>query len=136
MCGVRDFVYNTKLIDETIMLTKKTIEKLYAAPIEVKLWNGNFNVANVEITNNKKRYQLRYELSHPLLEQFSGKRGKAEFVIWDGCRGVHETVPEELRELVKAMRKAAEMDIETVATAYERNTAAVKEFREAFLLYY
>lgn len=115
-----------------ITLTKATVQKLYAVPISTRVWNGNFNVAEIEISNNKKRYTLRYALSHPLLERFSGKRDKVEFIVWEGCRGSHEKIPDELDELVGWLRKSATMDDSTAVELYGRNAMAVQEFQQAF----
>ena len=42
---------------EKIELTKNTIKKFYNTPIEVNLWNGCFNKAEVNIKNNHKAYR-------------------------------------------------------------------------------
>ena len=116
------------------MLTKTTIKKLYAAPINVSLWNGNFNVASVKIHNNKKDYEIRYELSHPRLEVFSGKRDRCELIVWGNCVGLHESVPEELQELVQKLKESATMSEETVDKVFKDMQMAFSEYRKAFCL--
>lgn len=114
------------------MLTKQTIKKLNEAPVEVKLWNGNFNVASVKIHNNKKDYELLYELSHPLLEQYSGKRDKCEFLVWTGHSAPNASPPEELKGLVQRLKEAAIMPNDVVIELLIRNYKAVEEFYKAF----
>lgn len=116
------------------MLTKATIKKLYAAPIYVSLWNGNFNVASVKIHNNKKDYEIRYELSHPKLEVFSGKRDRCELIVWGNCTGLHERVPEELQELVQKLKEAATMSEDTADKVCKDMDDAMREYRKAFCL--
>lgn len=116
------------------MLTKNTLKKLYAAPFDTRIWNGNFAIANVEISNNKKRYQLSYELSHPGLEMFSGKRDKAKLTIWEGNCGHHTNyIPKELDELVKNAKASAQALLdEKVGELVEINFEVMREFRKAF----
>jgi hypothetical protein len=114
------------------MITKLTVKKLYAQPVDVRLYNGNFNIARICVDNNKKRYELRYELSHPMLERFSGKRDKAEFIVWEGNTGLHSKIPDELLSLVAQMKEAAKMTYGQVVEAYRANDEALREFQRNF----
>ena len=113
-------------------ITKLAVKKMYATPIDVKLWNGNFNVASVTASNNKKRYELRYELSHEKLEPFSGERDKVDFIVWVGNSGVHEDIPDELLSLVTTLKAAATMSDEQAYNICAKNLEALREFHQNF----
>lgn len=111
-------------------LTKKTIEKLYAAPVEVSLWNGNFNRARVRITNNKVDYELYVDDTHQLLHEFSiCKWPRTTFVVWGSpYSGQHANVPESLKGLELKLLEAAKMSDEYGQQLQQKMVAMVIEF--------
>ena len=114
-------------------LTPKTLAKFNAAQCNARIFNGNFAIAEIEVFNNKKRYTLRYELSHPSLEEFSGAKDKAELIVWTGCNGVHFPISEDLDpDVIRAKESAQILLNEQVDELAAEMRAAVRGFYEAF----
>ena len=111
-------------------LTKKTLEKLCAAPVEVKLYNGNFNRASVKINNNKVTYELHVSDTHEMLKWFSiCKEPKTQFIVWyTSCTGIHCALPDELKELEQKLLESAKMTDEYAHNLWCENVAAMANF--------
>lgn len=111
---------------EKVELTKNTIKKFYNSPIEVRLWNGCFNKAEVNITNNRKNYRLEVYVTHPFLQWQCGDKNEVNII----CHGYvfrEESVPEELNELIAKMREAATMEDSEAYVLSEQNKAAFRQ---------
>ncbi len=113
-------------------LTKRTVEKLYAAPIDVTLYNGNFNKASVKVKNNKVEYELVVEDTHPLLRSLSiCKEPKTTFIVWGSpYMGVNEKIPDCLKDLESKLLSATKMTDEYAAQLYTNMVSALNEFYE------
>lgn len=94
---------------EKIVLTKNTIKKFYNTPIEVNMWNGCYNIAEVNITNNRKDYRLEVSVTHPSLHWQCGDKNEVR-IICHGYVYPEEQIPSELGELIDKMRELATMD--------------------------
>lgn len=112
-------------------LTKTTIKKLYAAEPTIKIYNGNFCRASVKIENNKRQYEIGVDLSHPFLEQYSGKIYHVEFIMWHGYSGYNEVIPPELDDLVQKLRIAAIIPDEKAQELADEMREAVINFYKA-----
>jgi hypothetical protein len=116
-------------------LTPKTLEKFNLAQPSTRIFNGNYAAAVVEVFNNRNRYELRYEMSHPSLEVYSGQIDKAELIVWTGHNGVHVPVPEELASIVSRAKKSAQDLLDEKASELAAGMReAVHGFNEAFCL--
>ena len=110
------------------MITKQAINRLLKSDIDVKLWNGCFNVVKVEaIYSNGKRYELRVRVTHPFLEWQCGKQECAELVYWKGCNGRGIDIPEELSGLAENMKLAGTMSDQEAADLSARNATALSK---------
>ena len=94
---------------EKIELAKNTIKKFYDTPIEVNLWNGCFNKAEVNVTNNRRDYRLEVYVTHPLLHWQCGDKNEVN-IICQGYVYSQEQIPNELDDLIAKMRELATMD--------------------------
>ncbi len=105
-----------------VTITKQAINRLKAAPIEVRLWNGCFNKAKV-ITNysNNKSYELTVEVTHPLLEWQCGVHNEVVLTLWKGCTGHRCEIPEELNSLIEEMKSCATMQDDEALAISARN---------------
>ena len=52
------------------ILTPVVLKKLNEVPLEVSLWNGNFNRCIVERTISRRHYRIEVADAHPLVRQF------------------------------------------------------------------
>lgn len=114
---------------EKIELTKNTIKKFYDTPIEVNLWNGCFNKAEVNVTNNRKYYRLEVYVTHPLLHWQCGDKNEVNII----CHGyVHsqEQIPNELDDLIVKMKELATMSTAEAFALSQRNKSAFRESLE------
>ena len=108
------------------MITKQAINRLLKSDIDVKLWNGCFNVVKVKaIYSNGKRYELRVRVTHPFLEWQCGKQEGAELVYWKGCSGHGIDIPLELSDLIENMKLAGTMSDKEAADLSARNAIAL-----------
>lgn len=115
------------------MLSKKTIKKMYEHPLEVKLWNGNFNRCCVEVTVNRNTAFLDVCGTHPMLEQFvsdSVKNKEVRFFY----NNINYPVPEELFPLVNKMQEAVKMTDEYAAEIYAVMQKVLESFYEEFCI--
>jgi hypothetical protein len=116
-------------------LTPATLKKFNEAPIKVSLWNGNFNKAVVEVVNNKIKYVLEVEDTHPILKQFSCvKEEKVSLWVWGTTHtGFLDNAPlEELSSVLQKMREAVKMTDEYASEVYANNLASLTEFYKDF----
>lgn len=111
-------------------LTKRTVEKLYAAPADVQLYNGNFNKASVRITNNKVDYELVVDDTHEILRPMSiVNEPCVKFIVWGTAHiGSHVPVPECLNDLVQKLTEAAKMTDEYAYQLLKEMLFATAEF--------
>ena len=114
---------------EKIELTKNTVKKFYNTPIEVNLWNGCFNKAEVNIKNNHKAYRLEVYVTHPLLAWQCGDR-KDVNLIFNGYVHSGGGIPEELNDLIQKMKEAATMTDAEANLFAERNKALFRQSME------
>lgn len=110
-------------------LTKQAVARLQAAPVQVRLFNGCFNVASVTAEFARYSVELRVEVTNPLLEWQCGNKNQVELVYWQGCNGYPLEVPAELNSLVERLRSAAVMSNEEAAKLNRENSSA---FAQAF----
>lgn len=104
------------------MLTKQAITRLNKSELEVKLYNGCFNVVTAVANFSKgRKYELSVEVTHKLLEWQCGKRDSVKLVEWQGSSGLHIEIPEELNSLVQSMRDVGQMDDSIAAKISEEN---------------
>jgi len=110
--------------------TKLAIKKLLSAPaVTVKLMNGCYKEASVSIDNNGLRWEMRYELSHPMLQQFVSRKDKCELICWKGSSGVvYKDIPPELEQFRLKLKEAATMTDYEAADAYEYMLSIIMEF--------
>lgn len=119
---------------EKVELTKNTIKKFYNTPIEVSMWNGCYNIAEVNITNNRKDYRLEVTIVHPLLHWQCGDKSSVRIV----CHGYvypEAQIPNELDDLIAKMRELATMtDDEANAISQENKQIFYQGFKELGLI--
>jgi hypothetical protein len=97
-------------------MTKQATKRLLNSNLEVKLYNGCFNVVTAKVEFSRYSWELRVEVTHPTLAWQCGDKSEITLWLWQGSSGVRVEVPEELNELVEKMKKAGQM---TDAAAYE-----------------
>lgn len=115
-------------------LTPHVLKKLNEQPLEVRLWNGNFNRCTVEVVVNRRTYRIDVQGTHRLLEKFVMRSVIDEPVtVWYRYCKVNE-IPEELNPLIEKMKEAVKMDDNYALGVYNDNVKAIMQFREAFLL--
>lgn len=112
-------------MEENIVLTKKALQKFYNSPIEVRLLNGCFNRAVVEVANNRKEYSLRVDVTHPFLEWQCGNKDGIE-LVYKGYIYTGEDIPKELNELIEKMKEAATMTDEEAFATSSRSMSAFR----------
>jgi len=112
-------------------LTKQALTRLQEAPVEVRLWNGCFNVASVEAKFSRYSVELRVQTTNPLLEWQCGNKNEVSLVYWKSCEGQNMEVPAELNALVEKLRSAGKMSNEEAAKLSRENLAAFSSTFEA-----
>ena len=90
---------------EKIELTKNTIKKFYNTPIEVNLWNGCFNKAEVNIKDNHKAYRLEVYVTHPLLAWQGGDRKEVKLIFTWSVHSQNPVGAENIRQIMTAIIK-------------------------------
>lgn len=111
-------------------LSKHSIKKLLEAPIRVTLWNGTFKRAKVVAEMSKYMVEVAVEVSHPLLEWASGKRGDVDVTLWKSYNGYPIPLPKELHSLVEDLRKAATMTDEEAVRLDKEMREALRHFAD------
>lgn len=90
------------------ILTPAALKKLDEVPLEVSLWNGNFNKCVVARTINRRYYRIEVVDAHPLVRQFVFQSIIAEPVtFW--YNHSRKPIPLELQPLVDKMKAACKM---------------------------
>ena len=93
-------------------MRKSTMSKLIEAPVQVKLWNGCFNVATCKVELSNATYELKVKVTHPHLQWQCGDKNSVELCKWVGCNGHFLEIPEGLNDKVAQMKNMATMSDE------------------------
>lgn len=105
-------------------LTAQAVKRLAAAPVEVRLFNGCFNVASVKTKFSRYEVELRVQVTNPLLEWQCGNKNAVELIYWKSCEGTCLSVPTELEPLVQKLQEAAAMSEEEARRLNRENATA------------
>ena len=106
-------------------LTKQAIKRLYASLIDVRLWNGCFNIATATANFARHRFELSVEVTHPFLQWQCGNRDKVCLIHWtNGGMGHHIDIPDDLLELVHTLTIEASMSDEEAMKLSKENYSA------------
>jgi hypothetical protein len=109
-------------------MTKQALKRLLNSNLEVKLYNGCFNVVTAKAEFSRYSWELRVEVTNQALAWQCGNKSEVTLWLWQGSSGVQVDVPEELNELVEKMKKAGQM---TDEAARELSRANASLFEEA-----
>lgn len=97
-------------------LTKKHIQKLLAAPVDVSLWNGTFNRVVVEAICNQRKFRIEVDVTHPLLlwnrsthEQFKIKIIDNHAVYSDTDINLQKEIQDIIENMVNTGKMSDEM---------------------------
>lgn len=114
------------------MITKQAINRLMSAKPTVRLVNGCFNVVEAKaLYSGNKRYELRFEVTHPFLEWQCGNKNEVTLVLWKGCCGEQIDIPEELDQLIEKMKVLGTMSDDEASKLSAENAVAITEaYRE------
>lgn len=119
-----------------MILTQAVLKKLDEVPLEVRLWNGNFNKCTVERTINRRHYRIEVQDSHPLVQQFVSSSVMEQPVgVWYNHRLINykdDPVPEELLPLIDKMKAVCKMQEEQALEVYKNMCGMIDEFRRNF----
>lgn len=119
-----------------MILTPTVLQKLDEVPLEVSLWNGNFNKCKVERTINRRHYQIVVNDAHPLVQQFviSSILERPVEVWYNHCLVNYNdnSIPVELLPLIDKMKAACKMQDDQAAVIYAEMLDCVRQFREEF----
>ena len=116
------------------ILTPAVLKKLNEVPLEVSLWNGNFNKCVVERTINRRHYRIEVVDAHLLVRPFVIQSVRDEPVTfwYNHRRTPGEPIPVELQPLVDKMQKACKMQEDQAKQVYADMIDCVRQFREDF----
>lgn len=121
-----------------MILTPTVLQKLDEVPLEVSLWNGNFNKCTVERVINRRYYRIDVVDAHPLVREFV-----IESVVKEPVRVLYNSwmvncngapIPEELLPLIDRMKEVTKMQEEQAVKIRAEMLNSLQEFRENFLL--
>lgn len=116
-------------------VTKKLIEKLEAQPIEVRVWNGWFRKAVVEVKWYGSDLRLEVSVGHPILSALMHPSWKDESILVHWKDGYVRAIPEELQNLKQRMVEAATITDEVAKKEYAEGKIALrKSFKEMGLI--
>ena len=119
-----------------MILTPIVLKKLNEVPLEVSLWNGNFNRCVVERTINRRNYRIDVKDAHPIVQQFVMPSVVDEPVeVWyNYCKVNYQNnpIPEELLPLIYKMKAVCKMQDEQAKQVYADMVDCVRQFREEF----
>lgn len=90
-------------------LTAEAIKRLQDAPVAVRPVNGCFQVATSRVEFARHAFELKVEVTHPLLTWQCGDKKGVSLVAWKSSCGVNIEVPAELSDKLNAMKAAATM---------------------------
>lgn len=108
-------------------VTKTAIERLLAAPIQVKLVNGAYQVASVVAHFSRYAVELQVEVTHPSLVWQCGNHQAVILIRWEGSTGKALAIPAELDPLVEALKRAAALSDETAQRMADENRRAFQQ---------
>lgn len=108
-------------------LTKQALKRLQEAPVEVRLYNGCFNVASVKAEFSRYSVELRVEVTNPVLAWQCGNKNKVKLVYWKSCSGEPLELPSELDVLVEKLRSAGTMSDEQARNLSRKNASVFAE---------
>ena len=116
------------------ILTPSVLKKLNEVPLEVSLWNGNFNKCVVERTINRRHYRIEVVDAHPLVRQFviQSVRGEPVTFWYNHSRKPGEPIPIELHPLVDKMKEVCKMQEDQAKQVYADMVDCIRQFREEF----
>ena len=116
------------------ILTPAVLKKLNEVPLEVRLWNGNFNKCVVERTINRRHYRIEVVDAHQLVRQFVIQSVQDEPVTfwYNHSRKVGEPIPAELQPLVDKMKEVCKMQEDQAKQVYADMVDCIRQFREEF----
>lgn len=119
-----------------MILTPIVLKKLNEVPLEVSLWNGNFNRCVVERTINRRNYRIDVKDAHPIVQQFVMPSVVDEPVeVWyNYCKVNYQNnpIPEELLPLIDEMKAVCKMQEEQAKQVYADMVDCVRQFRKEF----
>jgi len=119
-----------------MILTPAVLKKLNEVPLEVSLWNGNFNKCVVEKTINRRNYRIEVKDAHPLVQQFVMKSVMEQPIeVWYNYRMVNyknAPIPYELLPLIDKMKTVCKMQEDQALEVYAGMQDCVKQFRRDF----
>lgn len=115
-----------------MILTPAVLKKLDEVPLEVSLWNGNFNKCVVDRTINRRNYRIVVNDAHPMVHQFVIQSVIEEPVgVWyNYCKVT--PIPEELLPLIDKMKAVCKMQDEQAKQVYADMVDCVRQFRKEF----
>lgn len=119
-----------------MILTPTVLQKLDEVPLEVSLWNGNFNRCMVERTINRRHYRIVVADAHPLVQQFViSSVVERPVEVWYNYRLVNymdNPIPVELLPLIDKMKTACKMQEDQALEIYADMQDCVRQFRKDF----
>ena len=117
-----------------MILTPIVLKKLNEVPLEVSLWNGNFNRCIVERIINRRHYRIEVADAHPLVQQFVIQSVRDEPVTfwYNHRRTPGEPIPAELQPLVDKMKSVCKMQEEQAKQVYANMVDCIQQFRKEF----
>lgn len=123
-----------KIEQEDIILTPSVLKKLDEVPLEVSLWNGNFNRCVVERTINRRHYRVEVNDAHPLVHQFVIQSViDTPVTFWyNHCCAVGKPIPKELDPLIEKMKAACKMQGDQAKQVYADMLDCIRQFRRDF----
>lgn len=119
-----------------MILTPAVLKKLNEVPLEVSLWNGNFNKCVVDRTINRRNYRIVVKDAHPIVQQFviSSVLDEPVEVWYNHCKVNHQNNPitEELLPLIDKMKAVCKMQDEQAKQVYADMVDCIRQFRKEF----
>jgi hypothetical protein len=108
-------------------VTKQVLARLTASLVEVRLYNGCFNVATAKAEFSRYTLELRVQVTHSALQWQCGNKNAVELVYWKGCEGYQLPLPQELLPLVEKLQEAATMTEEEAQKLSNENANAFRQ---------
>lgn len=119
-----------------MILTPIVLKKLNEVPLEVSLWNGNFNKCVVDRTINRRNYRIVVKDTHPMLQLFVMPSVIEEPVeVWyNYCKVNYQgnPIPEELLPLIDKMKAVCKMQDGQAKQVYADMVNCARRFRKEF----
>lgn len=119
-----------------MILTPNVLKKLDEVPLEVSLWNGNFNKCVVDRTINRRNYRIVVKDAHPIVQRFVMPSVVNEPIeVWyNYCKVNYQNnpVPEELLPLIDKMKAMCKMQDSQANQVYANMVGCIQQFRKEF----